>query len=255
VVDPDPGVAELIARHLTAYEVVGVSDATRLDEEIALHRPRAVVDNQTLNVQPGDSIRLAAPIPILQCSLPSRTWTADDLQVAACLHKPIAAEQLEAELHRLGTSRDVLIIDDDRGFVQLVERMLQAADRGYRPRRAYGGEEGLEAMRQNRPGVVLLDLIMPGMDGFQVLAEMRRDPALAGVPVVLLTATNPKQEGLSENRIIIGRSDGLRITEVLRCLEAVIPVVEPHYDDRETLERAPEPLALRSLSPDNLLFG
>jgi CheY-like chemotaxis protein len=171
------------------------------------------------------------------------------------LHKPIAAEQLEAELHRLGTSRDVLIIDDDRGFVQLVERMLQAADGGYRPRRAYGGEEGLEAMRQNRPEVVLLDLIMPGMDGFQVLAEMRQDPALAGVPVVLLTATNPKQEGLSENRIIIGRSDGLRITEVLRCLEAVIPVVEPHYDDRETLEHAPKPLALRSLSPDNLLFG
>ena len=46
-----------------------------------------------------------------------------------------------------------------------------------------------------------------------------------------------------------------RITEVLRCLEAIIPAVEPHYDDREILEHAPEPNVLRSLSPDNLLFG
>ena len=255
VVDPDPGVAELIARHLTAYDVIGVSDPVHLDEKIALHRPRAVVSNRTPNVQPIEPAQIGTSVPILQCSLPSRTWTTDDLHVAACLYKPITAEQLAAELRRLGATRDVLIIDDDRGFVQLVERMLQATDPGFRPRRAYAGLEGLEAMRQARPEVVLLDLIMPGMDGFQVLDEMRQDPAINEVPVVLLTATSPKEARLAESQIIIGRSDGLRITEVLRCLEAVIPVVEPHYDDRETLEHAPEPIALRSLSPDNLLFG
>ena len=133
--------------------------------------------------------------------------------------------------------------------------MLQASGRNYRPRRAYDGAEGLETMRQSRPDVLLLDLIMPGMDGFQVLAAMRQDPALTEVPVVLLTATSSKEDRLSEGQIVIGRVDGFRITEVLRCLEAIILAVEPHYDDREILEHAPEPNVLRSLSPDNLLFG
>ena len=255
VVDPDPGVPELIERHLTAYNVIGMPDPTRLDEQIALHRPRAVVFNRSPNATPGEAVRVTAPVPILQCSLPSRTRTMSDLQVAGCLYKPISAEQLDAELCRLGAPTDVLIIDDDRGFVQLVERMLQATGRGYRPRRAYDGAEGLEAMRQGRPDALLLDLIMPGMDGFQVLAEMRQDPALTEVPVVLLTATSPKEDRLPEGQIVIGRADGFRITEVLRCLEAMILAVEPHYDDRDTLEHAPEPNALRSLSPDNLLFG
>ena len=255
VVDPDPGVPELIERHLTAYDVIGTPDPARLDEQIALHRPRAVVCNRSPNAIPGEAVRVAAPVPILQCSLPSRTRTTSDLQVAGCLYKPISAEQLDAELCRLGAPMDVLIIDDDRGFVRLVERMLQAKGRGYRPRRAYDGAEGLEAMRQSRPDVLLLDLIMPGMDGFQVLAAMRQDPALTEVPVVLLTATSPKEDRLPEGQIVIGRADGFRVTEVLRCLEAIILAVEPHYDDRDTLEHAPEPNALRSLSPDNLLFG
>jgi CheY-like chemotaxis protein len=255
VVDPDPGVPELIQRHLTAYDVIGTPDPERLDEQIALHRPRAVVCNRSPNAIPSAAVRVAAPVPILQCSLPSRTRTTSDLQVAGCLYKPISAEQLDAELCRLGAPTDVLIIDDDRGFVQLVERMLQAKGRGYRPRRAYDGAEGLEAMRQSRPDALLLDLIMPGMDGFQVLAEMRQDSALTEVPVVLLTATSPKEDRLPEGQIVIGRADGFRVTEVLRCLEAIILAVEPHYDDRDTLEHAPEPNVLRSLSPDNLLFG
>ena len=255
VVDPNPGVLELIERYLTAYDVIGSPDLARLDEQIALHRPRAVVVNRSPNAISGESVRVAASVPILECSLPNRTWTTNDLQVAACLYKPITAEQLDAELCRLGAPTDMLIIDDDRGFVQLVERILQATGRGYRLRRAYDGAEGLEAMRQSCPDALLLDLIMPGMDGFQVLAEMREDSALTEVPVVLLTATSPKEDRLPEGQIVIGRADGFRITEVLRCLEAVIAILEPRYDDRETFEHPPETNALRSLAPDNLSFA
>ena len=94
--------------------------------------------------------------------------------------------------------------------------------------------------------VLRLDLIMPGTNGFQVLAEMRQDPALMDIPVVLLTATSPKEDTQPDSQITIGRSDGLRISEVLRCLEAAIAIIEPHYDDRATLDHAPEPNALRS---------
>lgn len=255
VVDPDPNVSHLIARHLTGYDVLAAPDRAQLEEQISSHRPRAVVINRPLGMPPGEVVRLAEPVPVIQCSLHSRTWTISDLHVAACLYKPISAEQLAAELDRLGTPRDVLIVDDDRGFVQLVERMLQAEDHSYRVRRAYDGAEGLAAMRLRQPDVLLLDLIMPGMDGYQVLAEMRRDPALKEIPVVLLTATSPKEGIQPESRIVVSRADGLRLTEVLRCLEAIIPLVEPHYDDRTILERAPRSNVLRSLSSNSFVFS
>jgi CheY-like chemotaxis protein len=92
----------------------------------------------------------------------------------------------------------------------------------------------LIAMRAQRPDLLLLDLVMPEMDGFQVLAEMRRDPELDKIPVVLLTATNYAENALAQraNRIVIHRPDGLLPAQTLRCLRAVIGVLEPPLDDR-----------------------
>ena len=93
-------------------------------------------------------------------------------------------------LHELEPVRDVLIADDDRGFTQMVARFLQAADVGYRVRSAYDGAEALAEARAARPDVILLDLMMPHMDGFQFLEELKSDPALHDVPVVVVTATS-----------------------------------------------------------------
>jgi CheY-like chemotaxis protein len=173
--------------------------------------------------------------------VPSQAWVANDLAVAACLTKPITAQQLMQEVDRLGNIHDILIIDDERGFDQLVERILDATARAFRVSHAYDGAEGLEAMRAHRPDLVLLDLIMPGVDGFQVLEEMRRQPELTDVPVVLLTATSYAEDALAQrgSQVVIHRPDGLRPAEVLRCLRAVVDVLEPRYDERS----APEFLA------------
>jgi CheY-like chemotaxis protein len=106
---------------------------------------------------------------------------------------------------------------------------------------AYDGAEGLEAMCAHRPDLVLLDLIMPGVDGFQVLEKMRQQPELTDVPIVLLTATSYAEDALEQrgSQVVIRRPDGLRPAEVLRCLRAVIGVLEPRYDERS----APEFLA------------
>ena len=117
-VDPDPGVPELIERHLTAYDVIGTPDPARLDEQIALHRPRAVVFNRLPGTQyPAQQCEwrlVGADPPNARC--PAEPGQRTILQVAACLDSPISAEQLDAELCRLGAPTDVLIIDDDRGL-------------------------------------------------------------------------------------------------------------------------------------------
>jgi CheY-like chemotaxis protein len=75
---------------------------------------------------------------------------------------------------------------------------------------------------------------MPGLDGFQVLEQMRQDPELYSVPVLLLTAVSLADDMLMQlsQKIVVQRSDGLRLIEVLQCLEAVVDVLEPRYDER-----------------------
>lgn len=240
VVDPDPTVADLVARYIEEYHVIPVEQAGSLAEEIALYHPQAVVCNVPPGGTSGCGAIFSGSVPFFECSLPSRAWVADDLAVAACLTKPITAEELLREIERLEAVHDVLVVDDDRGFCQLVERILDSARRDFVVRRAYSGESGLQALKAQRPDLLLLDLIMPGIDGFQVLDEMRERHDLRGVPVVLLTATTLAEDALAQRpgQMLIYRPEGLRPVEALRCLRAVIGVLEPHYDERSVPEEA-----------------
>jgi CheY-like chemotaxis protein len=157
---------------------------------------------------------------------------ANDLMVAGCLTKPISASQLLEEIERLENVQDILIIDDDRGFCQLVERILAKSGQPFAIYRAYDGLEGMSAMLAQPPDLVLLDLIMPKMDGFQVLEEMQINPELADIPVVLLTASSYVEDALAQNssQIVVKRWGGLPPGEVLGCLRALIDVLKPSYD-------------------------
>lgn len=234
VVDQDISVANLVRRYLTDYEVIHVEQPEILAEQIALYHPQAVI----YNVPPGESlVESELPrvmVPFIECSLPSQAWVARDLAVRACLTKPITSQQLMEALEPLGEVRDVLVIDDDRGFCQLVERILQASGKHFEVRKSYDGEDGLQAMRSRRPDLVLLDLIMPGKDGFEVLKEMRCEPALENTPVILLTATTLAEDALTRHgsRVTILRPGGFMPAEVLRYLHTIVGVLEPYYDER-----------------------
>jgi DNA-binding response OmpR family regulator len=80
---------------------------------------------------------------------------------------------------------DVLLIEDDVAIAEMYRRRL--ATDGLRVAVAEDAASGLERMRSARPGVVLLDIRLPDEDGFHVLQQMRADPALASVPVLMLS--------------------------------------------------------------------
>jgi signal transduction histidine kinase/CheY-like chemotaxis protein len=222
VLDPDPAVGALVRRYLDGCDVVQVSRAADIAAGIDAAPLAAVIRN----VRPGggdDGLDDLPDVPVIECSLPSANWLAGDLAVSAVLHKPITAEQLLAEIDRAGPAGDILIVDDDRGFCQLVERMLAASGRTFAVRRAYDGEEGLAAMRERAPDLALLDLAMPRMDGFQLIERMRQEPGLAQVKVVLLTVTSYAEDLLSRegSAVTVTRAGGLRLAEVLACLQGV----------------------------------
>jgi signal transduction histidine kinase/CheY-like chemotaxis protein len=230
VVDPDPAVAARIGRHLEQFDVVQVLDTTQLAEQALQHRPQAIVLNAPHCARHE---RISLPAPVIECSLPSQSWVANDLGLAACLTKPFTTVQLLREIERLGDIRSVLVVDDDLGFCQMVERMLQASGRGFDVRRACSGADALRIMRERRPDLLLLDQILPELDGLEVLEKMRQVPELVDVPVILITATSLVEDALTQynGSMTIRYRNGLKPLEVLRCLAAVIGALQPDYDE------------------------
>jgi two-component system phosphate regulon response regulator PhoB len=80
----------------------------------------------------------------------------------------------------------ILVVEDERDIAALVAYHLTRE--GYRVRTAEGGQEALEAAAAERPDLMLLDLMLPGYSGYEVLTQMRREPTLSEVPVIVLTA-------------------------------------------------------------------
>ena len=87
----------------------------------------------------------------------------------------------------------ILVVDDDATARDLVVRHLERA--GFAAVAAHGGQEGLRLVRELRPAAVTLDILMPDLDGWTVLAAIKGDPTLASIPVVLLSIVDQKNRG------------------------------------------------------------
>jgi CheY-like chemotaxis protein len=118
----------------------------------------------------------------------------------------------------------ILLIDDDRDFIEATSAVLESA---YDLDVAYDGETGLAHARQTPPDLAIVDVVMPGVDGFEVCEQIKADPALANVPVILLTGllegvrpsgtsgAAPCAEGYLEKPV--------RPTELLRQVSKLLP--------------------------------
>ena len=129
-------------------------------------------------------------IPVVIVSIVEEHGKGFALGAADYLVKPVSREEMLQALQRLGLTRPrervtVLTIDDDPLAVELVETVLTAE--GFRVLKAYGGVEGLAVARQELPALLILDLLMPDLDGFAVLEQLRADPATAAIPIIILT--------------------------------------------------------------------
>lgn len=92
----------------------------------------------------------------------------------------------------MSNSIRVLCVDDEPGVVELISLILQPQN--VQVDGATSGQEALTAMRQNPPDVVMLDIMMPEMDGWEVYHQMRIDDALKDIPVIIVTARNSSFE-------------------------------------------------------------
>jgi CheY-like chemotaxis protein len=151
------------------------------------------------------------------------------LDVMDYLVKPVTRDVLVALLDRLDESvRRVLVVDDDPQMVRLLSRMIETAEREYEVMCAYNGQEGLRQMRSQHPDLVLLDLIMPEMDGYDMLTQMREDAELRDIPVAVITAQGrtPEEERQLGGRTLLVRTEaGFTNEEVLTYLRGILNAI------------------------------
>ncbi len=222
----------LFTRYLDGAEVVSVPDIEGAVAELNRSPAQALVVNAaTVGDMPASREQLADlphRTPAVTCWVPGEEETVRRLGVVHYLVKPITREVLLSRLHELGDDvKNVLLVDDQPEALQLFARMLLSAGRGYRVLRAENGQRALNLLRQRRPDVMLLDLIMPGMDGFQVLQEKRQDPAISDIPVLIISSRDPSGEPIVSNMLSVARSDGLSVRDLLDCVQAVSEILAP----------------------------
>ena len=132
-------------------------------------------------------------IPVVIISIVADRNKGFALGAAAILQKPMSRHELSASLVELGLlpvpqgqTLKVLVIDDDRDAVELIAvRILGLASTVLR---AYGGREGIDAARQELPDVIVLDLMMPEVNGFDVVEALSDQPDTARIPILVVTA-------------------------------------------------------------------
>ena len=84
--------------------------------------------------------------------------------------------------------KKILIVDDEKEMVEMEAMRLEAS--GYRVLTAYDGESGLEMARKEDPDIILLDIMLPKIDGYLVCAKLKRDSRYSNIPIILVTAVD-----------------------------------------------------------------
>lgn len=101
--------------------------------------------------------------------------------------------------------KKILIVEDDRFLRELMAKKLTAE--GFDVKEAVDGEDGLKKAKEEKPNLILLDLILPGIDGFEVLSRIKEDPSLEIIPVIILSNLGQKED--VERGLKLGAADYL----------------------------------------------
>jgi CheY-like chemotaxis protein len=131
-----------------------------------------------------------ADIPVIMATVVDGHTRGIALGVTEYVAKPIDWGRLGVILraYRSEPAAAVLLVEDDAAVREVTARTLRS--QGWQVREAGDGREALARVREAKPAVILLDLIMPNMDGFEFVTELRREPAWGAIPVVVVTAAD-----------------------------------------------------------------
>ena len=232
VVERDQVLSGLIGRYAEDLEAVPVPSLDEVGAVIDTLAPMAMVINEA-GIDTNGALHLpemSFDIPIARCWIPNPQPAVMQEGAQEYLIKPIVRGALIEALDRVAPAgRTVLVVDDDPEALQLFGRMLTSTRRRYTVLDAEDGASALELLRERRPDVLLLDLVMPNGDGFSVLRAKAQDDAIRDIPVIIISATDPQREPIVSPEMVLTRRQGLSAREVVLALRAITRALQPRY--------------------------
>ncbi len=233
----------LFQRYMDGVQVATVTTYDEAVDELRRSPARALVMNAPsydAAGMPQDAIaELPYGTPAMLCWILSDDAIAERLGVVRYLLKPISTEELLDAVASMGDNvQQVLLVDDDPEVLQLYARVLVSSPRRYRVLQAKSGRRALALLRRHQPDIVLLDLVMPGMDGFRFLEEMREDPEISDTPVIIVSSHDPAGQPIVSDSLTVARNMGISGRELLACVGALTEILSP--DDQPARPATPE---------------
>ncbi len=230
----------LLGRYVGGYHFLPSSNSLQTLQLVSSHHPWAVIvasESSADAIDVADKIHAldeAIAVPVLSYAIDS----SEIVQMPAGVEwftKPVKRIDLLAAVQRVAPAGTrVLVVDDNPTDAQLLARMLHSAEQEYSVQEAFSGGEALQILAATPPDVMLLDLIMPDMSGLEVLERIRGNPALASLPVIMVSAGDVlTQQGPLQTpnvqRLTVVKSGGLKTHEWLGSVKALLDAVAPRY--------------------------
>lgn len=232
----------LLAQYSDNIEFVEASNLKQATQELQQMPAHAVIINtkspDNLGALVERARRTAPDTPIIGCCFPPQVDRVVDAEAMDYLVKPVMQTDIQDAIQNLGSVvRRVLIVDDDPDIRQLFARMILNCDSRLEVATASSGEEALKQLRRCPPDLILLDLIMPGMDGWQVLEQKRQDEAIKDIPVIIISAEDLADQAMSSPVLLATMGQGISINQMLRCsLRLSKLLLEPEREPDRELE-------------------
>ena len=204
VVDDNPQDNEFLSEALRheGYNVVSAFDGEEAIDKIKESRPFAITLDMNLPKKNGWQVLEelknspeTRDIPVIVVSVAEDKEAAEWLGAIDYVNKPVDRNKLFEALRKFRMMDrvkeepvSVLLVDDDPSAVELTETVLKSA--GFKTLKAFNGKEGIDIAVKSIPDLMILDLMMPRMSGFEVVEEMKKNPLLKDIPIIVLTAKN-----------------------------------------------------------------
>jgi adenylate cyclase len=247
VIDDDPTARDLISDHLrhAGFAVITAAGGREGLERAREYRPIAVTLDVVMPDMDGWAVLAAlrgdpelADIPVIMATIVDEQRHGMTLGAAGYLTKPIDREKLVDLMRKFrvhaGPTR-VLVVDDDAAQRERIGAWLEPQQ--WLLTQAENGRVALERLRESVPDVILLDLMMPEMDGFQVVAEMQKHPAWRRIPVIVVTA----RDLTSEDRARLNSGIETILTKESFSPESLVDRVRQAVAKRHQPARVSEP--------------
>jgi signal transduction histidine kinase/CheY-like chemotaxis protein len=230
VCDETGGLRASLAQAADGVEWVAAADLQAALDELRRCPAHAVVVNATdasrLPELVGAASRASPGTPIIGCAVPNVTERVSASDASAFLVKPVTLDDMKRAIAAISKPvRNILIVDDDPDVLELYGRMLRTWDPALRVTTAATVSAALDSLRRDPPDVLLLDVVLADMSGYQLLDRLRRDEATARLPVVFVSAQDPMGQPSRSEAVLATISEGLSVNKVLECSAALAAIL------------------------------